>query len=146
MKLTAAGKYARDVSSHLWGWVYPEPPYWLDRDCDGTYCLECAKIEYGFEAAPNGEGIDGGFGGEGSGCLHCDRCGKLLEYCLTDYGTRSEIGHYIENPPKFLTAEEAYHIAKALDGAPWLPDLQGEAFAVAMRAMAAIPLLPAPVR
>jgi hypothetical protein len=79
---------------------FPERPFWLlghageyaDRD---AMCFDCIK-----ELLPNreyGENYDGGFACEEDDAQHCERCGKLLEYTLTDYGVDYEIEGFLES-------------------------------------------------
>lgn len=80
----------------------PERTFWLlgnvgeyaDRD---AMCFDCIK-----ELLPNleyGENYDGGFACEEDDAQHCQRCGKLLEYTLTDEGVDYELSAFIEHPP-----------------------------------------------
>ncbi len=126
-------------------WAAASEQYWIngDDDSDGTYCDKCAEVEYGFEAR-DGTFIDGGFSLESDGCVHCDRCGRLLEYSLTDAGAVYEINHYSENCVRVLTAEEAAHIETALGACVDEPAVQQRAILVGLAAVAAIPLLPPP--
>jgi hypothetical protein len=100
---------------------HPEPACWMAEDACASYCWDCAQMarakELGLpaplrEPEPNfswlrtedeeaaaeayeefQHGIDGGYHGqcEHDNCEHCDTCGKLLAYTLTDYGARDEI-------------------------------------------------------
>jgi hypothetical protein len=80
----------------------PERPFWLlghageyaDRD---AMCIGCIK-----ELLPNreyGDNYDGGFACEEDDAQHCQRCGKLLEYTLTNEGVDYEMEGFAECPP-----------------------------------------------
>ena len=104
-----------------------EPPYqhWLageGSDAGPSYCRPCAD-----KAVANGEGefVDGGFpGAEDDTCQHCEICGCLLHYSLTDYGVAQELEHFAESPPETpVSKEDAYHIARLLVAAPDNPEI-----------------------
>lgn len=109
-------------------------PYWLSNDdCGFTYCRECALKE--LAASPSAE-LDGGYHCEGDSCAHCETCGKLLDYTLTNYGASAEADHY--SKVRFRTPldrDEAYRIARMLD-ANYNDE---EAVKIARRAVAKIP-------
>lgn len=112
------------------------PPYWLSgggTEATYTYCLPCAKAVA--KAHPGAE-IDGGWSGESDSCVHCEKCGCLLEYTLTDNGAAYEIEHFssirFRRP---LTRDDAYHIARMLAAAPDDPD----AIKIGKRAMRWLP-------
>lgn len=90
-------------------------PHWLGGeavDQGPSYCRACADAKV---AAGEAEYVDGGWQQDDDGCCHCDVCGRLLEYNLTDYGASSEIEHYQASPPSApLSPEDAFHIAKML--------------------------------
>lgn len=99
-----------------------DPPYqrWLagdHADAGPSYCQECAEKAV---AAGDGEFVDGGWPGDQSDtCEHCESCGCLLHYCLTDYGVESELAHFAEFPPKApISRELAYHAARVIEAAP----------------------------
>lgn len=113
---------AREMETLLQRYAGIDPPYpcWLggDRADPGPdYCRECAteRVKAGF-----GEFVDGGYdAAEAEHCCHCEGCGKLLDYFLTDYGVRDEMQHFhgrrLRSP---LDREEAFHIARILEAAP----------------------------
>ena len=112
----------QDLISRLKEFVDLEPPYqrWLageGADPCLSYCEGCAE-----KAVADGKGdfIDGGFpGGESDGCEHCEICGCLLHYSLTDYGALAELAHFAENPPKAPVSKEmAYHVLRVLVAEP----------------------------
>lgn len=113
----------------------PRAPYWLEHSNESseTYCYDCAQKE--LAKYPDAL-LGGGYGGENDGCLHCETCGALLDYTLTNYGTNSEIVHF--RTVRFrapLSREEAYHVARMLAGAQSDP----EAIRIAARAIKKIP-------
>ncbi len=115
----------------------PPPVSWVsgvDAEAGIYYCPDCAK-----KAADSYKNADfeSGMGGEESdGCAHCDTCGCLLSYSLTDYGVMEELDHFKENPPIApLSQEEAYHIARMVAGAG---DDNAEAIAIGEAAVAKI--------
>jgi hypothetical protein len=105
----------------------PQSPYWFmhnaANEC-GLFCFDCGeerrlKLIAENQGKPDVlellEHLDGGWPLESDGCAHCDTCGQLLDYSLTNWGQRSEFDHFakhgIENTP-----EAAYHIAAMLYG------------------------------
>ena len=111
-------------------------PYWLtgsDADESQVYCFSCAEAA---AAKSIGTEVAGGYGGESDSCEHCDTCGRVLDYTLTDAGVGSEIDHFRKvRFRKPLGKEEAYHVARMLAGAEDDPD----AIRIATRAVNAIP-------
>lgn len=108
---------------HKWAATDVQQRHWLtgggsEPSC--TYCYSCAVKA---AAAHPGSEIDGGWPGEEDGCLHCDTCGCLIEYSLTDYGASSEIDHF--RSARFRTSLsriDAYHLARMIEAAPNSPD------------------------
>jgi hypothetical protein len=96
--------------------IHPEPGYWFETEDGGDgddYCLKCVKEK------DAGRGKYSGYGcsSEHDGCLHCSKCGKLLDYVLTDYGAEEELNHFRavkfrRNKP--LDRETAYHLARLI--------------------------------
>lgn len=91
-------------------------PHWIggaDADQGPSYCRSCAEAEV---AAGRAEYVDGGWQQENDGCCHCETCGRLLDYTLTEYGASEEIDHYmgteLAGP---ISPEDAFHIAKMLE-------------------------------
>ena len=97
-----------------------DPPYprWLGGDAADqgpSYCLECAskKVDSGEGGA---EFVDGGWSQESDGCCHCESCGLLLDYTLTDYGVGAELEHYLQHPPRApISNDEAYHLSRLIE-------------------------------
>lgn len=97
-------------------------PHWMSGDKaepSYCYCEPCAEKEL---AAGNGEFVDGGWGSEESDtCIHCETCGRVLSYVLTEYGVASEIAHFrkrFRTDVRPLYKDEAYHLARILLSAP----------------------------
>lgn len=90
----------------------PGSGYWLLDDETETYCHACVvKIAAGREFS--------GYGcaAEQDGCLHCDKCGKLLDYVLTDHGALEELSHFKTvrfRRDKPLDRDTAYHLARLI--------------------------------
>ena len=137
--MTAKAPNALDMLMTLDAYAaVPDAPYWLERSnkSSETFCYGCAQKE--LAKYPDAL-LGGGYGGEEDGCLHCETCGALLDYTLTNYGADSEIVHFrtvrFRSP---LSREEAYHVARMLAGAEDDP----EAIRIAARAVKKIPAPP----
>ncbi|MCO8261534.1 hypothetical protein NC656_08245 [Pseudomonas asiatica] len=107
-------------------------PHWIggkDADQGPSYCRSCAEAKV---EAREAEYVDGGWQQDNDGCCHCDTCGRLLEYNLTDYGAAEELEHYLANPPPVpISPEDAFHIAKMLEHDERNPDAVAIAVAAA---------------
>lgn len=120
--------------------IDPAPACWFETD-DGDwdmndYCEECCRKEMAKHPGAHMSG-DGGCWPESDSCRHCETCGKLLGYTLTNYGVRAEIEHFTMHPPEApLSKEEAFHIARMLAGAA---DGDETAISIARSAVALIP-------
>lgn len=97
--------------------LQPEDPHWI---CDGAddeshdYCRKCAKAK--IEKDGKGQ-LNMSVAPESDSCIHCEECGKLLDYCLTNFGADAELDHFRaikfrRNKP--LDRETAYHLARML--------------------------------
>ncbi len=147
--ITDEGLFAEGMSVHSFvellrkkaKGISPPNPWWIaGGDDEATdYCRPCA--EKALVAAKDGltseeaENLTlaGGYVGEEDSRAHCESCGKLLDYTLTNYGVDSELDHFeregIRNDP-----EEAYLILRILgdEGYPLLtegsnrPELAGD--------------------
>ncbi len=91
-------------------------PHWLggdEADQGPSYCAECAHEQV---VAGNAEFVDGGWPQDNDGCCHCEDCGRLLDYTLTDYGVQEEMEHFkgsaLVAP---IEPELAYHLARLLE-------------------------------
>lgn len=91
---------------------------WLiggDADSSLSYCRLCAEYKV---ARGDAEDVIAGFKPETKdGCLTCHKCGRLLEYTLTDKGVAAEIRYFSENEPGTDT-ETIFRLIKLLDAAP----------------------------
>lgn len=122
--------------------IDPSLPHWFD--CVGfepsySYCRSCAyEIAAQADVRDDDGPINFGCAGESDGCMHCELCGVVLDYILTDYGASCEIEHF--STARFRTPlgrEEAYHIARMIGA---LGD-DTEAVRIAERAVKAIPAI-----
>lgn len=90
----------------------PGQGYWLDDAEHETLCLRCVK------KIANGRSYSGyGCAAEQDHCLHCEKCGALLDYVLTNYGAEAELEHFskvrfLRNKP--LDRVTAYHLARLI--------------------------------
>ena len=93
--------------------------YWLEDDAGAwidsvDYCKACATKE-------KADRVDVHVCGpmqfeEADSCRHCEKCGTLLDYRLTEYGVREEAEHFITNGICYpLTPVEAYHLQAVED-------------------------------
>ena len=80
--------------------VPSEPEHWIHNADEGeSYCYECCKKEVKrlLKENPDGEYcVDGGWGTDGDSTRFCEKCEKLLENSLTDYGCEAELEHFLE--------------------------------------------------
>lgn len=68
-----------------------------DFTCDEHYCPKCIGAALAAEKAKHPDGADvyvAQGSGENDSSLHCDSCGCLLAYSLTDYGASYELDHF----------------------------------------------------
>jgi hypothetical protein len=100
-----------------------KPLHWVCGGDEGlNYCDVCAEKKAAQLKAENPEGnydVGGGWGGnEEDGCAHCETCGTLLGYSLTDYGRDSELDHYARHMKRKggMPPDEAYHLVTMLYG------------------------------
>lgn len=90
-------------------------PHWLGgdgADQGPSYCRECAQAH-----VDNGDAefIDGGYQQDNDGCCHCEDCGRLLDYTLTDYGVEEELEHFKgDRMRRVVSPELAYHLTLVL--------------------------------
>lgn len=114
----------------------PEPGYWLDEGVGETYCRRCIeKLAKGREFS--------GYGGaaEQDSCLHCHKCGKILDYTLTDHGALEELNHFKGvkfRAGKSLDRETAFHLARLI----WAKDNDMEVVRIAARAIRCMKRIP----
>ncbi len=92
----------------------PPHPYWLIGE-DESLCWKCLHAK--MPDAEIGVDFEGGYCWESDGCFHCEKCGRLLQFILTEYGVASELAHYAEFPPeKFREPDLCYHLARVAYG------------------------------
>lgn len=92
----------------------PERPYWGFEESE-LHCWDCVKTVFSDQYGETG-GWDGGFACEEDGCCRCEKCGKLLQYSLTDYGVESELAHFEEYPPNDLSDDMCYELERIAYG------------------------------
>lgn len=96
----------------------PERMYWKVDDASGEdFCHDCIKKE--LPDGEYGEDYEGGYGLESDGSRVCCKCGKLLDYTLTNYGIDYEIEHFEEYPPDLNNPDQCYEIAAIAGGIAW---------------------------
>lgn len=105
----------------------PSFPCWLggdDVDQGPSYCRTCAEKKV---TAGKAEFVDGGWGPqEEDSCCHCDACGCLLYYSLTEYGADLEKDHFTDNPPtQPISQETAFHLLALLEAKMDDEDVRG---------------------
>lgn len=105
-----------------------EAPYprWLggyDVDQGPSYCYDCAakRVEAG-----EAQSVDGGWPQDCDTCCHCEDCGRLLAYTLTEWGVGQELVHFASDAlDREVTPELAYHLARVLEQHGEHPDVLG---------------------
>jgi hypothetical protein len=123
----------------LYAKLDPGSGYWLLDDETQTYCHACV-IKVAAGRAFTGYGC----AAEQDGCLHCDKCGKLLDYTLTDHGAIEELNHFKTvrfNRNKPLDRQTAYHLARLIAAKDSDPEVIRIA-AMAIRCMRRVPAFP----
>jgi len=69
------------------------PSYYLPDNDDGNqYCWECLKKLF-----PDDDWGGGAYSVEYDSCMHCETCGRVLSYVLTNYGAKEELEHFSEH-------------------------------------------------
>ena len=103
-----------------------EQPYWFIHNAcgeEGTFCFDCGEKRRAELIAShpgktpeqlNLHMLDGGWSIECDSCEHCEKCGQLLEYSLTDYGAESEWEHFQEHGISLRDPDTAYHVQAIL--------------------------------
>lgn len=105
-----------------------DPPYvhWvLDKDADdmeGDFCPDCVAIEFARVKAEQGDVEDDETRtiyeypeSESDGCRHCETCGALLRYTLTDYGMQEELAVFEEAGFDWNNPDDCYHVEAVCD-------------------------------
>jgi len=94
----------KKLEDYLWGQSKKaelEDLHWVHGDDEGiSYCFDCAEKRVAEIKAKESDSdvcVDGGWGTEEDGTQTCEKCGKCLDCSFTDYGSESEIDHFIEN-------------------------------------------------
>lgn len=83
------------------------PPYWREGD-ENEYCRPC------FDKLFSSDEREGGYCAERDGCTHCETCGKILAYTLTDYGAEEELDYYEDAEWDWNDPDDCYHVAAML--------------------------------
>lgn len=95
------------------------PAYWDDDDGSGEYfCGDCAPA-----------GAAGGFDIECDSSERCEKCGRVLDVNLTDYGVREEMSYATDADAmaSFVGAEESFVLLNIIQcGVPRLTERCGE--------------------
>lgn len=92
--------------------LHPSAGYWLLDNEHETFCQRCVE-----KIAKGREYTGYGCAAEQDGCLHCDKCGELLDYTLTDHGAAEELAHFQTmafRRNKSLDRNMAYHLARLI--------------------------------
>lgn len=96
-----------------------QPTYWLEDDAgdwidSADYCKGCAtkaKVGRGDIHVCGPMQFE-----ESDSCRHCENCGALLNYRLTEYGVREEVEYFLTHGVRYpLTPIEAYHLQAVED-------------------------------
>lgn len=89
-------------------------PYWLSgggADEGLSFCFECANKNVSDDVE-----VNGGWVQDSDSCCHCEECGILLDYNLTEVGVASELEHFIANGiTSPVNPEIAYHLLGLLE-------------------------------
>jgi hypothetical protein len=97
--------------------MQPEDPCWItDGKVDEAhdYCRKCAAARIERDGAGY---LSTSCAPESDHCVHCDACGKLLNYSLTAAGADAELDHFQSvrfRKDKRLDRETAFHLARML--------------------------------
>lgn len=78
------------------------------------FCYECITKQYSPE--DRNETWEGGGIFESDGTVHCETCGQLLQYTLTDYGVTAELVHFTEYPFDWNDSSQCYEMARIAYG------------------------------
>jgi hypothetical protein len=96
----------------------PQSAILLDHrgdEVDGWFCLDCVKKRRRKPVA--GENfLYAGYIPEEDHSNHCERCGALLDYTLTDYGVDNELSHFVENGFDWNHPQSCYELARVAHG------------------------------
>jgi hypothetical protein len=101
-----------------------ESIHWIRGEAGPNWCYGCGKAmaKHLRRRATRKEKseyiLDGGYpAGDEDGCAHCEGCGKLLHYSLTDYGVEIELEYFLERwePQGNIVSETAYELARVFE-------------------------------
>lgn len=85
-------------------------------DSDESYCFDCIQTLIG-NPVHSENYARAGYAFEYDNPQHCEKCGKLLEYILTDDGIEQELAHFTEYPPENLdNADKCHELARIAAG------------------------------
>jgi hypothetical protein len=131
--------------------MVPEDFHWIYGFNEGglDWCRRCAEREVKRLKRERPDGhffVDGGFDcHESDGSAICCKCGRLLNYSLTDYGVKTEINHFAENGvvskgQRFVTPQVAFEVVAVLEHARYMPsEYRWAAITVGEEAVAKLP-------
>lgn len=106
--LEALNKIAADIEVPYQHWLGGD-----NADQGPSYCRPCAERAV---ASGKAEFVDGGYQQDDDGCSHCDDCGRLLEYSLTEHGAAAELEHFLASAPSApISPDCAFHLIKLLE-------------------------------
>lgn len=102
---------ARQANAQSAYWLEDDAGEWIDSV---DYCKACATKQ---KADRDDVHVCGPMQfEEADSCRHCETCGTLLDYRLTQFGVREESRHFIDNGVRYpLTPVEAYHLQAVED-------------------------------
>ncbi|WP_339829429.1 hypothetical protein [uncultured Arenimonas sp.] len=113
--MTARAQEVLTQLNRIAGEVEAPYPHWLGSPADQgpSYCFDCASARV---SAGEANFVDGGWPQDNDGCCHCEDCGRLLDYTLTEYGVESELEHFRGTRfRRAINPELAYHLARLLE-------------------------------
>lgn len=105
--------------------IEPAPLCWLggrDADQGPSFCPDCAEKRV---LSGQAEFVDGGWSSGEDHCVHCEDCGRELDYNLTAEGVSQEVCNFAHRRLRApLNKHAAFHIARVLFAAPNDPDVK----------------------
>ncbi|OEU62402.1 MAG: hypothetical protein BA867_09635 [Desulfobacterales bacterium S5133MH16] len=105
--------------------VESEPEHWIHGGDEGfSYCQKCCEKEVKRLTAENPAeeySVDGGWKIEGDNTPYCEKCGKLLENTLTDYGCEVEIDHFLTNGFDVTSDLDRRSMSEVISSGGWEP-------------------------
>lgn len=108
-----------------------DPPMerWFCNDGDGadyadegfSYCLDCIMVL--LPGAKSGDDYCGAYpAAEADSPARCERCGKLLRYCLTDFGFKEELAQFEEDGWDWNRPDDCYEVYAVMGASPMTDD------------------------